>query len=122
MILALGHDLVEIQRFTYWHTYSRKKLLRIYSEREITYCLQESQKSAERFAVRFAAKEGLYKALFQAGIHMPFLTVCKKSEIVFEKNGPVIRLYIENSPIIHTSLTHTESYASATIILVEDKI
>src|SRR5437660_10642865 len=79
MILGIGVDTVDIQRFALWNSYSRKKLLRIFSPQEIDYCLSNQQKSAERFAARFAAREALYKALSYAYPHkkIPFLTLCR---------------------------------------------
>lgn len=63
MVLGIGIDSVDIARFEQWHTYSHKKLLRVFSPAEIAYSLENPTKSAERFAVRFAAKEALFKAL-----------------------------------------------------------
>src|SRR5260221_7060347 len=88
MIIGIGVDTVEIKRFALWHTYSRKKLFRIFSQEEIDYVLSNQQKSAERFAVRFAAREALYKALSYAypDIKIPFLTLCA-SVSVTKKDG-----------------------------------
>ncbi len=66
MILAIGHDIVEINRFAHWHTYSLKKLSKVFNQSEIDYCLQHPAYTAQRFAVRFAAKEAAYKALCSA--------------------------------------------------------
>ena len=65
MIIGIGIDAVAIDRFNTWHTYPQEKLLRIFSEQEISYCLNNKQKSAERFAARFAAREAFFKALGQ---------------------------------------------------------
>ena len=56
MICGIGVDSVEIERFALWLDYSKKRLSRIFSLEEIEYCLQQKNKSAERFAVRFAAR------------------------------------------------------------------
>ena len=79
MILGIGVDTVEVNRFSEWHTYSKKKLLRIFSDEEIEYCLSNPNKSAERFAARFAAREAFFKALSYAypSKNVPFLTLCK---------------------------------------------
>jgi len=64
-MIFLGLDIVDIQRFDNWFLYSDKYLLKIFSINEINYCKSNIEKSAERFALRFAFKESLYKALNQ---------------------------------------------------------
>lgn len=127
MIVGIGVDSVEIERFQYWHTYSRKKLSRVFSSEEIDYCLSVSTKSAERFAARFAAKEAFFKAFCAAfsGAYVPFLTVCRYVSIRKDDTGrPDIA--IEYSCFMkdlikdydfHISLTHTQSVATAFAII-----
>ena len=125
MIIGIGIDSAEIHRFAQWHTFSRKKLSRIFSDQEIDYCLQLTHKSAERFAVRFAAREALFKALSVAfpDLFIPFLTLCKAVSIIKQKNRPEIiidreMLSIKNHPYaVHLSLTHTNNIATAFIII-----
>jgi len=62
---GLGIDLVSVHRFKDWHKKSIKMLQRVFHNVEITYCLQDAGRSAERFAVRFAAKEAFFKAFTQ---------------------------------------------------------
>ena len=125
MILGIGVDTIEIERFALWHTYSPKKLLRIFSPEEIEYCLSNVNKSAERFAVRFAAREALYKALSYAypESKFPFLKLCAYTTI--KKIGQ--RPYIElrsiaginvDSFVIHLSWSHSRTQATAFIVLV----
>lgn len=89
MILAIGIDSVEIERFSHWKSYSPKQLQRVFSPSEIVYCLQNPQKSAERFAVRFAAREALWKAFCQAWPEhsMAFLSFCRAVEVAHTKRG-----------------------------------
>ena len=65
MMIAIGIDAVDIKRFAHWHRYKKTMLLRFYSSAEIDYCMNVQIKSAERFAVRFSAKEAFFKALYQ---------------------------------------------------------
>lgn len=130
MIIGIGIDSVEIERFSHWHRYDRKKLLRIFSEVEIEYCLSNAHKSAERFAVRYAAREALYKALSQAfpTHNIPFLACCKIIAIHKDiYNVPQILLAkhflvsykIPNTLIdaqIITSFTHSKNNASAVVL------
>lgn len=127
MILGIGIDSVEVNRFAQWHTYDQKKLLRIFSLKEIDYCLSNPGLSAQRFAVRFAAREALFKAIstYWPEHSIPFLTLCRATSIS-KKRAPIIivdwdmlKLYgITLEKInLHLSLTHTDQIASAFIIL-----
>ncbi len=129
MILGIGIDSVEINRFIQWHTYNQKKLSRIFSEQEIEYCLRNTKKSAERFAVRFAAREAFYKAITSLDpTHtIAFLYLCK--QISVEKKHQVPSIVINWNVLSHyipskflpldsfLSLTHTKTIATAYVIL-----
>lgn len=124
MILGIGVDTIEIDRFALWHTYLPQKLQRIFSLDEIRYCLENEKKSAERFAVRFAAREALYKALSHAypDKKIPFLTLCAKISIKKVNSRPILELsYIYDIDMkdidIHLSLTHSHTHATALIVI-----
>ena len=123
MILGIGVDTIEINRFVLWHTYSRKKLARIFSLEEIDYCLQDKNKSAQRFAVRFAAREALYKALSHTypGKKVPFLTLCSRTIITKINQVPQIQLNTIGMDIdhvtIHVSLSHSRTIAMAFVVI-----
>ena len=129
MILGIGIDSVEINRFSEWHTYTQKKLHRIFSEQEIEYCLQQKNKSAERFAVRFAAQEAFFKAFCSAypDVYIPFLTMCRfistnkidQRPILLVDWKNIIKSH-ENNVMCYVSLTHTQCVATA-FVVVEKK-
>lgn len=135
MIQAVGIDSIEINRFNNWQFFEEKKLLRVFSLHEIQYCLSNPNKSAERFAVRFAAKEAFLKAL--SAIASPkntiaLLTICKNMSIVHnDQKVPQLKVNWDNlwiqaalKPIFLTpyiSLTHTKTTATALIILEKGK-
>jgi holo-[acyl-carrier protein] synthase len=134
MILGTGIDIIEIDRFAEWHTYSKKQLLRIFSDEEINYCLASPKKSAERFAARFAAREAFYKAYSSAfeSHKIPFLTLCKAIEIVSLAGLPPSLILSENllpkyfkinlkKIIIHCSLSHSKNMAIAQVILERNR-
>ena len=131
MILGVGIDAVTINRFAHWHLQSRRSLRRLLSDAEIDYCLSVPALSAERFAVRYAAREGFFKALqamqsFQDnGCTVPFLRVIRSLEIVRRVNGAPrcvvdwdrLGVLSELQPRVHISLTHTEAEAQALVII-----
>lgn len=129
MIVGIGVDALEIDRFVLWHLKSVKQLQKIYSEQEISYCLAQPSMSAARFCVRFAAREALFKALTQAGvIQIPFLSLCKAMSVGKDRsNVPYIILHserfstqdrkiLEQCSILLT-LTHSKKIALASVIL-----
>ena len=125
MILGIGIDMVDIVRFANWHTYSHTTLRRIFSLDEIEYCTSLTSQSAQRFAVRFAAREALYKALCQAvpDYKIPFLTLCKHTEIKKDMHGaPYVvvnwgALQMQHSVHVLLSMTHTCSTAAAYVVV-----
>lgn len=128
MILGTGIDIISVNRFARWHSYSNIKLQKIFSSEEITYCLSNVEFSAQRFAVRFAAREALYKAISQADkkLQIPFLTLCKAVTII-KSPSPTLFINqkkIEQLPIsffintkIFLSLSHSKETACAMVIL-----
>lgn len=127
MIVGIGIDSVEVERFARWVEWPRKKLLRIFSDYEITYCLQNKLLSAQRFAARFAAREAFYKALTQYNPNhqIPFLTLCKLIEVRSSTTQQPLLAFTTHSILgykvdrvtIHLSITHTEKTATVIIIL-----
>ena len=131
MIIGLGIDIVDIARFAQWHTYTHARLARIFTEQEVEYCLSNRAKSAERFAVRFAAKEAFFKALSSAApVHrIPLLTVCAAVGIDRNDDGSpslainwaalqkasLAPLPTHTMPLV--SLSHTKTLATACVIL-----
>jgi holo-[acyl-carrier protein] synthase len=131
MIIGIGVDSVEVARFAHWNLFSAKQLHRIFSDEEIEYCLSHPLLYAERFAVRFAAREAFFKALsplMSSSNVIPFLTLCKAVSVKKDDNGrPTLHVEWESlshfvtvdykNLVCHLSLTHTESVATAFIII-----
>ncbi len=130
MISGIGVDAVEIKRFARWHTFSQKQLLKIFTPQELKYSFENSLKTAERLAVRFAAKEAFYKAgsgmLEHKSLYYNARHVGVEREI---DQKPVLvvdwqRLFTDKKALlcaqtikVHVSLTHTEEIAIAYVIL-----
>ncbi len=127
MIIGIGIDSIEIDRFQHWATFNEAKLQRIYSPEEISYCLGNPHKSAERFAARFAAREAFFKAYHDIAHNnpVPFLTVCKNLIIKKTAQGSCQlavnwkALLANKAPAIESflSITHTKTMATAQVIL-----
>jgi holo-[acyl-carrier protein] synthase len=127
MITGLGVDIVEIERMR--EAIERRPRIkeRLFSEQERRYCDKRS-KPEVHYALRFAAKEAVLKALGTGFSGMRFTDV----EVVREANGrPVPKLsgraaeYAEQLGVVemHLSLsfTHTTAVASAVAITEESR-
>jgi len=123
-VAAVGTDIVEIEDFRHLPLDSHRLFYkRVFTQREIDYC-QSYSDPPERFAVRFAGKGAVIKAL---GGRVSFQHI----EIWTAPNGrPCVNL-IENSedvPLeprdakakIMISLSNTVSHALAFVMLLAD--
>lgn len=122
MIIGLGIDAVEINRFFLWQHKTPKQLSRIFSPEEILYCCAIPEKSAERFAVRFAAREALLKALTNCGFRVSLLQVSRASKVI---KGLAPELFVDWAALgiekgdfkTHLSLSHTKTAGYAVVII-----
>jgi phosphopantetheine--protein transferase-like protein len=121
--LAFGIDAVDISRFKYWHTYSAIRLRRVFSQEEIDYCLNIPAKSAERFAIRFAVKEALYKALsLRDSVSVPaFLKLAAHTQVTALEGHPHVTVTWSALGLpqlrVSATLTHTRTTAIALVFL-----
>ena len=124
MIVGIGTDIVQVKRFCQWQNYPLKKLLRIFTQEEIDYCLKNKMKSAQRFAARFAAKEAFYKALCSdLEINFSFLSMCKQIYVKNKNFVPIIKIKSHTIEAllsglqIHLSMSHTNEIATAFVVI-----
>ncbi|MBO0995530.1 holo-ACP synthase [Bacillus sp. SD088] len=117
MIIGIGLDIVEIKRLEKVSERQERLPFRILTdaERELYFTLGDKRK-LEFLAGRFAAKEAYAKAKGTGiGVHLSFLDI----EILPDPLGkPHIK-----KPVFakaHLSITHTEQYAAAQVIIEED--
>jgi phosphopantetheine--protein transferase-like protein len=89
VILGIGVDIAEIDRFKPWCSYSSEQLSRIFSPKELEQCKRNGKLSADRLASRFAAKEAFFKALSASLVKLKvtdctfsFLFTCRSMEIL----------------------------------------
>jgi holo-[acyl-carrier protein] synthase len=125
MIVGLGIDSVEIDRFRHWRTYSPVRLKKLFSEAEIVHCTAISLKSAERFAARFAVREAFFKALGTVSQkQLPFFRVCRAVSMN-QKGQDYGRISVDWATLgvanegfeCQVSITHTRSIATAVVII-----
>jgi holo-[acyl-carrier protein] synthase len=115
-------DIVEVARFRA-DRLSRRFQRMVFTEEERAYC-DGNAKPEQHLAGRFAAKEAAAKAL--CGV-VEFVSVCQIEVVRGARGAPAIRLlpgrHGEPAPELpsgvkfHVSLSHSEHYAVATVIL-----
>ena len=123
MILGSGVDIVEIVRFRKILERSKERFLqRVFTPEEQEFCLAHHD-PAPHFAVRFAAKEAVFKALgtgWAKGVTWLDVEVQRR-----DQEAPTIKLHgeaqklsaLKGARTIHLSLSHTENWAVATALL-----
>lgn len=121
MIIGIGIDIVEIDRFkSLTERWGEHFIKRIFTQREIDYCLSKKNPH-QHLAGRFAAKEAISKAISTgwSGIFR-----WKDVEILNDENGkPIVVVHNQlkehfSSCFFHISISHSLNYA-VSIALVE---
>lgn len=115
-IVGIGIDIIEVERIKKAvKRFGKRFLERVYTEEEFKYC--NSRKDPyPSFAVRFAAKEAFFKVLGKK-------VNWKSIEIAQGQRGrPFLRLKskvtdLPENPSLHISLSHTQTYAVAAVVL-----
>jgi holo-[acyl-carrier protein] synthase len=110
--MNIGIDIEEVKRFDKY--VSNKKLLnKIFSREEIKYCLSKKNVS-QHLAVRFAAKEAVWKAL---SLKYKNLIVSDISIVNLSNGKPVIFIKNKKYKKVDVSLSHTKNYAAAAAVV-----
>lgn len=118
MILGIGIDLAEVERYRFGERELAWFARKIYTEYEMAYAMRK-RNWPERLAGFFAAKEATRKAFGHA---IPWRSV----GVVHERSGkPTIRLYGDAEALIarrgvaavHLTITHTAATAAAVVVL-----
>ncbi len=126
MKIGVGTDIIACNRFERFTTAELEQLL---STQELEYCLAEKIFTMQRLAVRYAAKEAAYKALFSLvpDLNIPFKQFLPHVEI--SKNtvtgAPTLcinwqKLGIDQKIETAVTLSHTPEYATATVIFYQN--
>jgi holo-[acyl-carrier protein] synthase len=123
MIIGTGVDIVEIARFRdVMERLKDRFIFRVFTPEEQRFCLAHRD-PVPHFAVRFAAKEALFKALgtgWARGVTWLDVEVLRERQ-----DAPAMLLHGEAERLsaskgaqkVHLSLSHTDQSAVATVIL-----
>ena len=105
--IGLGLDIVEIRRIQALARRNPRFLKRVFSAEEIAYCSAKRLRW-QHFAVRFAAKEAVWKALGDGALALKDISVSKGGD-----GRPGVVLRGRPAPKIQLSLSHSDRYAAA---------
>ena len=116
--MDVGVDIVEIDRIAKMVRNARF-LRRVFTAREVAYC-RARKNSAQHFAVRFAAKEAVWKAVGEPRLLHRDIQVRNrangKPEVIFPKR------FAKLARRVSISLSHGRDYAVAMAVYEEEKI
>jgi holo-[acyl-carrier protein] synthase len=123
MIVGTGIDIAEVPRIeASIARFGDRFLHRIFTEAEIRYCESKANR-VERYAARFAAKEAAMKAIgtgWNHGVAWRDIEVCRqpggRPTIAFHGKAAEFAAKL-GARHIALSLSHTEEYAIAQVIL-----
>ena len=118
--ISTGIDIEKVERFNkYADDRNSEFLTRIFSKEEIDYCFSYKNPS-EHLAVRFCAKEAVFKALSALGINDIYIT-----DIFVEKNEngvPFVKINKEGFEkfSFRLSLSHNRETAAASVVVIKE--
>lgn len=110
-LIGIGVDLIEVARIQRLAKNARF-LTKVFTKEEIRYCSSRKNKW-QHFAVRFSAKEAVWKALNRSGVRWRDIGVERRG------NGrPEVHLHHKKfgDVTVLLSLSHTERYAAASAV------
>jgi holo-[acyl-carrier protein] synthase len=123
MIVGIGSDIAEVPRVRdAIARHGERFLRRVFTEQEVRYC-RSHHNANERFAARFAAKEAAMKALgtgWRRGVTWRDIEVSNgasgKPDLILTGKALEICRGLGGVRVL-VSLTHTDSYALAHVII-----
>jgi holo-[acyl-carrier protein] synthase len=110
---SVGLDIIEVDRVASLAKRNPRFLRRVFTADERRYCLGKKKKW-QHFAVRFAAKEAVWKALGLRGLALRDISVQR------DRFGrPSVTLEGRPAGYIQISLSHSDTYAAAVAVLLK---
>jgi len=110
--MELGADIVEIARIRALAGRQPRFLARVFSPDEIAYC-RGKKRQWQHFAVRFAAKEAVWKALGESGLALKDISISRDTE-----GRPGVLVRGRPAASLKITLSHSERYALAVAVRV----
>ncbi|MBN1327160.1 MAG: holo-ACP synthase [Candidatus Cloacimonetes bacterium] len=122
MISGIGVDIIEVARVEKLIDRDDKFLQKIFTQTEINYCRQFTNK-AQHFAGRFSVKEAFLKAMgtgWSNGLKFNEIETVNddlgKPEIILY--GTTKEIFMrQNFDIAHVSIAHLKEYATAVVVI-----
>jgi holo-[acyl-carrier protein] synthase len=108
--VKIGIDIVEVKRIAKLAA-NKRFLNRVYTRQEIRYCSGKKNR-AQHFAVRFATKEAVWKALNDKKITHKDIGVKNLPD-----GKPEVLIKGKKRKNIDVSLSHTSDYAAAVAVV-----
>ena len=120
MQIYCGTDIIEIERIkSEIERHGHAFINRIYTQKEIEYCESKKAMKYQHYAVRFAAKEAIFKAI-STQIKDKYSIKWTDFEILDNEDGrPQVKITdieLKNIRHIEISLSHCKEYANAVAI------
>ena len=120
MNIRIGTDIIEISRIKKSIEDTDNKFIeRIYTNKEIEYCESRKSQKYQHYAVRFAGKEAVFKAI-SSMLKNKFEVDWKDREILNDSSGRpyvnILKSKISDKINIDISLSHCKEYAVANVI------
>jgi holo-[acyl-carrier protein] synthase len=112
--MEIGLDIVEVRRIRRVSRRTPGFLARVFSKEEIAYC-RDHKDPWPHYAVRFAAKEAVWKALGRDRVALKDISVGRDG-----RGKPSVLIKGRRARGLKLSLSHGEDYAVA-VALKEDK-
>ena len=119
MNISCGTDIIEIDRIRdSMEKYGDKFKTDIFTEKEVEYCESHKNQKYQHYAVRFAAKEAIFKAIskrIDSSYSWTDFEVVNSSigkpEVILKTNLPEVES-------IDISLSHCKEYAVAMVVVL----
>lgn len=108
--MKIGVDIIDVKRIGKL-VRNRAFLNRVYTKEEVRYC-QSKKNRAQHYAVRFATKEAVWKALGRRDIWHRDIGVKNLAD-----GKPVVYIKGKADRKISISLSHTDDYAVAVALV-----
>ena len=122
MKIRTGTDIIEISRVKESIESTNERFCeRVYTEKEREYCENKKMQKYQHYAVRFSAKEAIFKAISDE-LDNKFEINWKDIEILNDEKGrPYVNILnkkIQNIEDIDISLSHCKQYATANVVII----